>query len=184
MPKIRTFYEERSHLPHHGSPPSFSCHVSPFLAWSCCHGHSHILLTQLGAMAGVLPHLLLKQPEWCSGKTGHLGSSLPHPPLLQGPGGENITCTSCAAFVNEGFPQRRWKQDMERTCTALFKVAKTGSQSQSLSPIKAITEQVKKKCDYTSLVAQMVKNLPTVRETQVQSLGREDPLEKGMVPIC
>ena len=69
---------------------------------------------------------------------------------------------------------------MERTCTALFKVAKTGSQSQSLSPIKAITEQVKKKCDYTSLVAQMVKNLPTVRETQVQSLGREDPLEKGM----
>ena len=68
---------------------------------------------------------------------------------------------------------------MERTCTALFKVAKTGSQSQSLSPIKAITEQVKKKCDYTSLVAQMVKNLPTVRETQVQSLGQEDPLREG-----
>ena len=26
----------------------------------------------------------------------------------------------------------------------------------------------------------MVKNLPTVQETQVQSLGWEDPLEKGM----
>ena len=26
----------------------------------------------------------------------------------------------------------------------------------------------------------MVKNLPAVRETQVQSLGWEDPLEKGM----
>ena len=26
----------------------------------------------------------------------------------------------------------------------------------------------------------MVKNLPTMRETQVQYLGREDPLEKGM----
>jgi len=26
----------------------------------------------------------------------------------------------------------------------------------------------------------MVKNLPAVRETQVQSLGREDPLEKAM----
>ena len=26
----------------------------------------------------------------------------------------------------------------------------------------------------------MVKNLPAVQETQVQSLGREDPLEKGM----
>ena len=31
-----------------------------------------------------------------------------------------------------------------------------------------------------SLVAQMVKNLPAVQETQVQSLGREDPLEKEM----
>ena len=31
-----------------------------------------------------------------------------------------------------------------------------------------------------SLVAQMVKNLPTVLETQVRSLGQKDPLEKGM----
>ena len=30
------------------------------------------------------------------------------------------------------------------------------------------------------LMAQMVKNLPTMWETQVQSLGREDPLEKGV----
>ena len=30
------------------------------------------------------------------------------------------------------------------------------------------------------LVAQMVKCLPTVQETHVQSLGREDPLEKEM----
>ena len=29
-----------------------------------------------------------------------------------------------------------------------------------------------------SLVAQMVKNLPAVQETHVQSLGQEDPLEK------
>ena len=33
------------------------------------------------------------------------------------------------------------------------------------------------------LVAQMVKNLPAVHETQVQSLGQEDPLEKGMT-LC
>ena len=32
----------------------------------------------------------------------------------------------------------------------------------------------------TSLVAQMVKCLSTMRETQVQSLGQEDPLEKHM----
>ena len=31
-----------------------------------------------------------------------------------------------------------------------------------------------------SLVAQLVKNLPAMQETQVQSLGREDTLEKGM----
>ena len=34
----------------------------------------------------------------------------------------------------------------------------------------------------TSLVAQLVKNLPAVQETQVQSLGWEDPLEKEMAP--
>ena len=34
----------------------------------------------------------------------------------------------------------------------------------------------------TSLLAQMVKRLPTMRETQVQSLGWEDPLEKDMAP--
>ena len=32
----------------------------------------------------------------------------------------------------------------------------------------------------TSPVAQMVKCLPAMRETWVQSLGREDPLEKEM----
>ena len=32
----------------------------------------------------------------------------------------------------------------------------------------------------TSLVAQTVKCLPTMREIQVRSLGREDPLEKEM----
>ena len=32
----------------------------------------------------------------------------------------------------------------------------------------------------TSLVAQTVKSLSTMRETRVQSLGREDPLKKEM----
>ena len=31
-----------------------------------------------------------------------------------------------------------------------------------------------------SLVAQVVKYLPAMQETQVQFLGREDPLQKGM----
>ena len=33
-------------------------------------------------------------------------------------------------------------------------------------------------------MAQTVKNLPAVQETQVQSLGWEDPLEKGMATHC
>ena len=36
------------------------------------------------------------------------------------------------------------------------------------------------KCYRASLVAQLVKNLPAVQETQVRSLGWEDPLEKEM----
>ena len=34
--------------------------------------------------------------------------------------------------------------------------------------------------NYTSLAAQTVKHLPAMRETQVQVLGWEDPLEKEM----
>ena len=36
--------------------------------------------------------------------------------------------------------------------------------------------------DWTELMVQMVKNLPAMRETWVQSLGQEDPLEKGRAP--
>ena len=38
-----------------------------------------------------------------------------------------------------------------------------------------------KDCEGTSLVAQRLKRLPPMRETWVQSLGWEDPLEKEMV---
>ena len=34
--------------------------------------------------------------------------------------------------------------------------------------------------DRASLMAQLVKNLPAMRETWVRSLGWEDPLEEGM----
>ena len=34
--------------------------------------------------------------------------------------------------------------------------------------------------DWATLVAQMLKNPPAMHETWVQSLGWEDPLEKGM----
>ena len=48
--------------------------------------------------------------------------------------------------------------------------------------IEVLTPQYKNGnlLDKASLVAQTVKNLPAMRETQVRSLGWEDPLEKGM----
>ena len=33
---------------------------------------------------------------------------------------------------------------------------------------------------WASVVAQIVKNLPAMQETQISSLGQEDPLEEGM----
>uniref|UniRef100_A0A8B9Y8T5 Uncharacterized protein n=1 Tax=Bos mutus grunniens TaxID=30521 RepID=A0A8B9Y8T5_BOSMU len=38
-------------------------------------------------------------------------------------------------------------------------------------------------CSWASPVAQLVKNLPAMRETWVPSLGWEDPLEKGKAPV-
>ena len=35
----------------------------------------------------------------------------------------------------------------------------------------------------TSLVAQMIKHLPTMRVTRVQSMGQEDPLKEGMATL-
>ena len=35
-------------------------------------------------------------------------------------------------------------------------------------------------CAFDVLMAQMAKNLPAIQETQVRSLGLEDPLENGM----
>ena len=43
-----------------------------------------------------------------------------------------------------------------------------------------VKKSVSSSVPWASLVAQMVKNLPAMQETRVQSLGREDPLDKGM----
>ena len=64
----------------------------------------------------------------------------------------------------------------------------TGSMDVSLSELRELVIDRVSWCaaihgvakSRTSLVAQMVKRLCTMRETWVQSLGREDPLEKEM----
>ena len=55
--------------------------------------------------------------------------------------------------------------------------------SQSISTLVIIcidTHCILERINRASLLAHMVKNLPAMQGTQVQSLGREDPLEKGM----
>ena len=47
--------------------------------------------------------------------------------------------------------------------------------------IKEGTQFKKKKKKRASLLAQVVKNLPAMQKTWVQTLGQEDPLEKEMV---
>ena len=47
-------------------------------------------------------------------------------------------------------------------------------------PLPSLQPVAKSYQFWASLVAQMVKNLPATQETQVWSLGQEDPLEKGM----
>ena len=46
--------------------------------------------------------------------------------------------------------------------------------------LSKITAKLNQNNHRTSLVAQTVKSLPTMLETRVRSLGREDPLEKEM----
>ena len=46
--------------------------------------------------------------------------------------------------------------------------------------VPVLLQAIYPKGELASLVAQMVKNLPAMQETQVRSLGWEDPLEKGM----
>ena len=45
----------------------------------------------------------------------------------------------------------------------------------------ALSNLLPPNCPLDSLIAQSVKNLPAMPETQVRSLALEDPLEKGMV---
>ena len=47
------------------------------------------------------------------------------------------------------------------------------------SDMTEVTQQQQQPNFWTSLIAQLVKNLPAMKETPVRFLGLEDPLEKG-----
>ena len=72
-----------------------------------------------------------------------------------------------------GFPDS--SVGKEATCKAGYPGSITGSG-------KSAGEEMDYPLQYSwaSLVAQLVKNLPAMQETWVQTLGWEDPLEKGI----
>ena len=72
-----------------------------------------------------------------------------------------------------GFPGS--SSGKESTCNAGDPGSIPGSGS---SPGEGISYLLQ--CSWASLVSQMVKNLPAMRETWVQSLVWENPLEEGM----
>ena len=74
---------------------------------------------------------------------------------------------------------RTWKQPRELPC-------KAGDPSQIPGSGRSSGEGIGYPLHYSwaSLVAQLVNNLPAMQETWVQSLGWEDPLEKGKATHC
>ena len=84
---------------------------------------------------------------------------------MAGDSSEHIKTKGCNLFLSQVLPlknrtdqkqQQPWQESLKELAKALLLFV----------------------CD--SLVAQMGKNLPAMQEIWVQSLGQEDPLEKGM----
>ena len=72
----------------------------------------------------------------------------------------------------QGFPNS--SAGKESTCNAGYPVSIPGSGRSSGEGLGYLLQYF-----WASLMAQLVKNLPAMQETWVQSLGWEDPLEKG-----
>ena len=69
-------------------------------------------------------------------------------------------------------------RDGEAWWAAIYGVTQSLTRLKQLSVPHEICKNKKKKKDFP--VAQTTKNLPAIQETQVQSLGWKDPLEKEM----
>ena len=100
---------------------------------------------------------------WIESICGEIGCSLRQ---------HNSPWQTATIFLPQGFPHSSIGK--ESTCNA-------GDPRLILGSGRSTGEGTGYPLQYywSSLVAQLVKNLPAMRETCVQSLGQEDPLEKG-----
>ena len=86
--------------------------------------------------------------------------------------------------INRLFIARSWRLGLRdgKKWVWLFKGNRKGLYgNKSVTYLDVMMNSQTYTCDGTSLVAQMVKCLPTMQETRVQSLDWEDLLEKEMV---
>ena len=75
---------------------------------------------------------------------------------------------------------RELVMDREAWRAVIHQVAKSQTQLSDWTELMLLNANTKANLEPgASLVAQLVKNLPAIEETQVQFLGQEDLLEKG-----
>ena len=84
--------------------------------------------------------------------------------------------SSCCCFLNTAVPQVSFFSLDLFLESKLPQVISTNTLVLTTSPNLYLQLRLM----WASLVDQMVKNLPSVHETRVQSLSQEDPLKKGM----
>ena len=82
--------------------------------------------------------------------------------------------------LGQGFPSLQVPPVGDTACCLQESRAKTCSPSSSPSLFFLFIYFIEVQLTWASLVAQTVKNLPAIRESWVQSLGWEDPLEEVM----
>ena len=116
-------------------------------------------------------------------------------PQTKQPVGQVQTTTSSGHSVGQSFPlvcvcicHGSFYTVTAECCLGLglgFRVTVTAVTTQSLTSYDMVlhrTNLLRLCLRISSLVAQMVKNLPAMQESQVRSLDQEDPLRNGMAP--
>ena len=103
-----------------------------------------------------------------------------------------ITPTFLDHFLHQAYPKStlscfslslNGKSSVSLTSSQLLQLLKCSTNQDSPLPLNQLLRlKYHLYTDGASLVAQRLKRLPPMRETRVQSLGWEDPLEKEMVP--
>ena len=116
----------------------------------------------------------MSQTTWIS--SGGVGTLSPHPHSFLWSSSTGLQQT---ASVSKGFLRRQFAQVLTRAeFESVFGRIGIGAECRPCRPELLFSKALLWRF-WASLVTQLVKNPPAMRETWVRSLGWEDPLEKG-----